>query len=75
MSATEDYKKARLMLRHLNEQTQKITMDAKQRIAAHSIREQLQMHCAALEREFGRTVPDQSDIDFALSHDKGWDRE
>ena len=75
MSATDDYKKARLMLRHLNEQTQKITMDAKQRIAAHSIREQLQMHCAALEREFGRTVPDQSDIDFALSHDKGWDRE
>ena len=75
MSATEDYKKARLMLRHLNEQTSKVTMDAKQRIAAHSIREQLQMHCAALEREFGRTVPDQSDIDFALSHDKGWDRE
>ena len=74
MSATDDYKKARLMLRHLNEQTQKITMDAKQRIAAHSIREQLQMHCAALEREFGRTVPDQSDIDFALSHDKGWDK-
>ena len=63
------------MLRHLNEQTNKVTMDAKQRIAAHSIREQLQMHCAALEREFGRTVPDQSDIDFALSHDKGWDRE
>ena len=75
MSATDDYKKARLMLRHLNEQTSKVTMDAKQRIAAHSIREQLQMHCAALEREFGRTVPDQSDIDFALSHDKGWDRE
>ncbi len=74
MSATEDYKKARLMLRHLNEQTSKVTMDAKQRIAAHRIREQLQMHCAALEREFGRTVPDQSDIDFALSHDKGWDK-
>ena len=62
------------MLRHLNEQTSKVTMDAKQRIAAHSIREQLQMHCAALEREFGRTVPDQSDIDFALSHDKGWEK-
>lgn len=62
------------MLRHLNEQTQKITMDAKQRIAAHSIREQLQMHCAALEREFGKSIPDQSDIDFALSHDKGWEK-
>lgn len=75
MSATEDYKRARLMLRHLNEQSSKVTMNARQRIAAHSIREQLQMHCQELEREFGKRIPDQSDIDFALQNDKGWEHE
>lgn len=74
MSATDDYKRARLLLRHLNEQSRKVTMDARQRIAAHSIKEQLQMHCAELEKEFGKSVPDQSDVDFALNNDKGWDR-
>lgn len=74
MSATEDYKRARLLLRHLNEQSRKITMEARHRIAAHSIKEQLEMHCAELEKEFGKPVPDMSDVDFALSNDKGWDR-
>jgi hypothetical protein len=75
MSATEDYKRARMLLRHLNEQSNKATMEARHRIAAHSIREQLQMHCVELEKEFGKQIPDQSDIDFALGSDKGWDRE
>jgi hypothetical protein len=39
MSATEDYKRARMLLRHLNEQGQKVTLEARHRIAAHSIRE------------------------------------
>lgn len=74
MSVTEDYKRARLALRHLNAAGQKITLTARQRIAAHSIKEQLEMHCAELEKEFGKPVPDMSDVDFALSNDKGWDR-
>jgi len=78
MSFTEDYKRARQALRHLNEAGQKITFDARQRMAAHSIREQLKMHCKALEDEFGHQIPDQADVDFAMRHEannpKGWDR-
>lgn len=78
MSYIEDYKRARQALRILNEAQQKITLDARQRMAAHSIKEQLRMHCRALEDEFGHQVPDQADVDFALRHDatnpKGWDR-
>jgi hypothetical protein len=78
MSVTEDYKRARLALRHLNAAGQKITLTARQRMAAHSIQEQLQMHCKALEDEFGHQIPDQADVDFALRHEasnaKGWDR-
>lgn len=78
MSYIEDYKRARQALRILNEAQQKITLDARQRMAAHSIKEQLRMHCKALEDEFGHQVPDQADVDFALRHDatnpKGWDK-
>lgn len=78
MSYIEDYKRARQALRILNEAQQKITLDARQRMAAHSIKEQLRMHCRALEDEFGHQVPDQADVDFALRHDatnpKGWDK-
>ena len=75
MSFTDDYKKAVKALHDLNEAGRKLTFERRHEIAAHSIKEQLQMHRAALEKEFGRKVPDQSDIDFALGHDKGWDRE
>lgn len=78
MSYIEDYKRARQALRILNEAQQKITLDARQRMAAHSIKEQLRMHCRSLEDEFGHQVPDQADVDFALRHDatnhKGWDK-
>lgn len=78
MSYIEDYKRARQALRILNEAQQKITLDARQRMAAHSIKEQLRMHCKALEDEFGHQIPDQADVDFALRHDttnpKGWDK-
>ena len=75
MSFAEDYRKAVKALHDLNEAGRKVTFERRHEIAAHSIREQLQMHKAALEKEFGRKVPDQSDIEFALGNDKGWDRE
>lgn len=74
MSFTEDYRKAVQALHDLNEAGRKLTFERRHEIAAHSIKEQLQMHCAELEKEFGKPVPDQSDVDFALSNDKGWDR-
>ncbi len=74
MSFTDDYKKAVKALHDLNEAGRKLTFERRHEIAAHSIKEQLQMHCAELEKEFGKPVPDQSDIYFALNADKGWDR-
>ena len=74
MSFTEDYLRVKQTLRYLNEADRKITLSARQRMAAHSIRAQLEMHSRELECEFGRRIPDQSDMDFALENDKGWDR-
>ena len=75
MSFTEDYRKAVKALHDLNEAGRKLTFDRRHEIAAHSIREQLEMHKAALEKEFGKSIPDQSDMDFALCNDKGWEHE
>ena len=75
MSFTEDYRKAVQALHDLNEAGRKLTFERRHEIAAHSIKEQLEMHRAALEKEFGRSIPDQSDMDFALCNDKGWEHE
>lgn len=73
MSFIEDYKRAVAALKVLNES--KTTFTRRQEIARMSLREQLEQHKRDLEKEFGKPVPDHSDIDFALGHDKGWDRE
>lgn len=74
MSFTEDYRRAERALRDLNEAESKITFEARHRIAAKTLRDQLVEHMRQLRE-------DQSDIDFALEADRtpknsnGWDRE
>jgi len=72
MSFTDDYRRASKVLHDLNQATSKITLDAKQKIAAKSLKEQLAEHMRQLRE-------DQSDIEFAFEADrspkntKGWE--
>ena len=74
MTFEDDYRRAKDTLRAMNELASKVTTKARQRMAAHSIREQLEHHLADLRKEFGH---DQSDVDVAFAADalpnKGWD--
>jgi len=70
MTFEDDYRRAKLSLREMNELASKVTTKARQRIAAHSLRAQLEAHMDDLRVEFG--VPDQADIDTAFAADKSW---
>ena len=72
MTFSEDYKRAVQTLRELN--ATKVTLTRRQELAKKTIKEQLEAHRRELEQEFGRPVPDQADIDFALRNDKGWEK-
>jgi hypothetical protein len=65
----DDYLHATRTLREMNELAGKVTEKARHRIAAHTLREQLEAHLANLRKEFGN---DQSDIDTAFAADKSW---
>ena len=69
MTFEDDYRRAKESLHAMNELASKVTTKARQRIAAHSLRAQLEAHLDDLRREFGH---DQSDVDAAFAADKSW---
>ena len=75
MTFEDDYRRAKASLREMNELASKVTTKARQRMAAHSIKAQLEAHMEDLRSEFG--ITDQSDISTAFAADtlphKGWD--
>ena len=75
MTFEDDYRRAKLSLREMNELASKVTTKARHRMAAHTIKAQLEAHLYYLRREF---VNDQSDVEVAFEADKlpnkGWDR-
>lgn len=76
MTFEADYLRAKNALREINELTRKVTTKARHRIAAKTIRAQLEAHMDDLRNEFG--TADQSDIAVAFEADrlpspKGWD--
>lgn len=72
MSFTDDYHRAKQTIRDLNAAESKVTFEARHRIAAKSLKEQLIEHMKQLRQ-------DQSDVDFAFEADrapkksKGWE--
>ena len=62
MSLADDYRRAARTLRELTDAGDKITLQARHRIAAKSLREQLTEHMRQLRE-------DQADISFALDAD------
>ena len=70
MTFESDYQRAMRTLRVLNELAGKVTTKARHRMAAHTIREQLEAHLADLRQEFPQT--DQADINTAFAADKSW---
>jgi len=75
MTFEDDYHRAKTALQTLNDLNSKITVQARHRMAAHTIKAQLEAHLDDLREEFGY---DQADIDVAFAADrlpnKGWDR-
>ena len=69
MTFEDDYRRAKESLHAMNELASKVTAKARQRIAAHSLRAQLEAHMDDLSREFGH---DQADIATAFEADKSW---
>jgi len=69
MTLEDDYLRATQVLRDLNELTSKVTIKARQRIAAHTLKAQLEAHLVDLREEFGG---DQADIETAFEADKSW---
>jgi len=67
MTPQEQYKFASDNLQRLDDMTRKVTAKARQRIAAHSLKAQLEAHLDDLAREFSH---DQSDINLAFEADK-----
>jgi hypothetical protein len=65
----DDYLHATRTLRDLNALDGKVTAEARHRIAAHTLREQLEAHLADLRKEFDN---DQSDVTAAFDADKSW---
>lgn len=63
MSLADDYRRAARTLRELTDAGDKITLQARHRIAAKSLREQLTEHMRQLRE-------DQADISFALDADE-----
>ncbi len=70
MTLEEEYRQAKAHLREINELTNMTTLKARQRIAAHNLRTQLEMHMADLKKEFA--VSDQADVETAFAADKAW---
>jgi hypothetical protein len=69
MTLEDDYLHATRTLRELNSLDSKVTAQARHRMAAHTIRAQLEAHLSDLHDEFGN---DQSDIATAFAADKSW---
>jgi len=69
MTLEDDYRHATQTLRALNALDGKVTQQARHRIAAHTLREQLEAHLADLKKEF---PADQADIAVAFDADKSW---
>ena len=69
MTFEDDYRRAKESLHKMNELANKVTAKAKHRIAAHSLKAQLEAHLEDLRKEF---PADQSDIDVAFEADKSW---
>lgn len=67
MSLADDYRRAARTLRELDAAGRKITLQARHRIAAKSLREQLTEHMRQLRE-------DQADIAFALDADHTEDK-
>ena len=69
MTFEDDYRRAKQALHTINNMN-KVTTKARHRIAAHTLREQLEAHLADLRREFPQS--DQDDINTAFEADKSW---
>lgn len=69
MTLEDDYRTAMQHLREINELGSKVTAQARHRIAAHTLRGQLEAHLQELRAEFG---DDQDDILTAFSADQSW---
>ena len=69
MTLEDDYRRAKASLHAMNELSQKGTTKARHRIAAHSLKAQLEAHLEDLRKEF---PADQTDIDVAFEADKSW---
>ncbi len=70
MTLEDDYRHATQTLRALNALDGKVTQQARHRIAAHTLRAQLEAHLADLKKEFPQS--DQADIATAFDADKSW---
>lgn len=70
MTLEDDYRTAMQHLREINELGSKVTAQARHRIAAHTLRGQLEAHLADLRQEFPQS--DQDDINTAFAADKSW---
>ena len=74
MTLEDDYRSAKAHLHAMNEIASKVTAKAKHRIAAHSLKAQLEAHLEDLRKEF---PADQADKSWSGQHarlNKGWDK-
>ena len=67
MTFEDDYRRAKESLHKMNELANKVTAKAKHRIAAHSLKAQLEAHLGDLRAEFGH---DQADVATAFEADR-----